>query len=73
MQQPSNPQENTEAITAASERIMQIRQDVYMMGGNDAKIPQIDFILRKLQAGEITPEDARLQAGKIQDSKMDYH
>ncbi|PIZ75495.1 hypothetical protein COY05_03990 [Candidatus Peregrinibacteria bacterium CG_4_10_14_0_2_um_filter_38_24] len=73
-QDPSNsPQENESAINAAYQTIMELRQNIYLMGGNDAEIPLLDALIQRLRAGEITPEEAITQAHKIQDSKMDYH
>lgn len=43
------------------------------MGANSSEIPDIDSILQKLHTGKITPEDAIIEAEKIERSKADYH
>lgn len=69
----TGPNENTAVIAAAEQRILQIRQEIYLMGANSSEFSDIDFILQRLHAGDITPEDAIIEAEKIESSKTDYH
>jgi len=57
----------------AISEIMRIRQEVYMMGGNDFEIPYIDDLLERLKNGECTPEFAIEEASNIRGSKSNYH
>ncbi len=72
-QSASQPNENALAIAAVEQKILQIRQNIAMMGGNDAEFSQLNDIHQSLRKGRITPEDALLEAEKIEASKMDYH
>lgn len=64
---------NQDPIAEANRTIMEILENIYKTGGNDFEFGAIREILNKLNSGEITPEDAVTEAGKIRDSKMDYH
>lgn len=53
--------------------ILQIRQEVYLMGANDVEMTDFNNILGKLQRGECSAEEAIEAARAIQMRKMDYH
>ncbi len=57
----------------AKEAIMATRQEIYMMGANDAEFDLINEVLEKLESGELQPEAAMAAAETIKAAKQDYH
>lgn len=60
-------------MNEAMKRIHGLMAEVSPMGANDSEFADFEIVLRKLQAGEITPSEAIAQAEAIKGSKMDYH
>lgn len=50
-----------------------IRQNVYLMGANDAEISDINALIELEEKGEIEPVEVLEKAKKILASKQDYH
>ena len=67
--------EESEKITQkeARERVSMVLQDVAAMGANDSEFFEISQILKNLEEGNITPEQAVQEAEQIKSSKQDYH
>ena len=55
------------------EKIMLIRQQIAIMGGNDYEIPTLDNLILRLQKGECSPADALKEAQSMLNKKQDYH
>ena len=66
-------QEAMKVVQAATEeartKILGIRDEVSVMGGNDIEIPQFRDLLERLDRGEINPQKAIEEAEGIRDSK----
>lgn len=69
----AKPEVSTEDIEQAKMRILLIRGEVAVMGANDSEITDLNHLLEKLENREVSPEDAVIEASRIQSSKMDYH
>jgi len=61
------------SIEAAKLEIEAIRQEIYMMGANDAEFNELATVLKAMESGTCLPEQAVEEARKIRDKKMDYH
>lgn len=57
----------------ARDAILDMRQEIDMMGGNDYELPEIGRILGCLERGEYTPTEAVEMVYKIKKRKGDYH
>lgn len=55
------------------EEVRYVRQNVYLMGANDAEIREIDAVIGLEEKGEIEPLEALSRAEKILAGKQDYH
>ena len=53
--------------------INHLRQQIYMMGANDSENNKINEIIKKMESGEITGEEAVKEVALILESKQDYH
>jgi hypothetical protein len=62
-----------DAVAQATEAIYVLRHEVFVMGANDSEIPELDGILKGLDRGDYSPEDAMTKAHGIISRKMDYH
>jgi len=53
--------------------ILELRQRMAVMGANDSEFWTVDEILKKLDSGEIEPDQAVRDAHAILEGKQDYH
>jgi hypothetical protein len=61
------------SINEAAAQIMAIRSQTEVMGANDYEGSALTQLQRRLQEGELEPEEAVKQANGILGSKQDYH
>ena len=66
-------QKDDAALRAAADRIGAMVQEMYALGANDAEIPESQRILARMEAGEISPDDAVSQVARFLEQKQDYH
>ena len=74
-EQPMGPAEQKDdaALRAAADRIGAMIQEMYALGANDAEIPESQRLLARMEAGEISPDDAVSQVARFLEQKQDYH
>ncbi len=61
------------SINEAAAQIMAIRNQTEVMGANDYEGSAFTLLQRRLEDGEVTPEEAIVEAKGILESKQDYH
>jgi len=54
-------------------QILALRSQTEVMGANDYEGSAFERLQKRLEEGEITPEDALKEAHGILESKQDYH
>lgn len=54
-------------------RLRAERQEIALLGGNDAEIPTVDAIINRFERGEISEEKALEEIITIKNTKQDYH
>ena len=59
--------------SAALNEISVIEGEIAQMGANDSEFNSLQLIRERLLNGEITPEEAILQAEHVRNLKSDYH
>ena len=64
---------NFEKKEDAQSYIAMIKQQVALMGANNYEFEELDKILKLLQAGDISEDEARSRVYAILESKQDYH
>lgn len=66
---PEKNSDTNETLAA----IENLRAQAQQMGANDYEQSAFNAIREKLEAQQLTPEEARAAAQNILDSKVDYH
>jgi hypothetical protein len=61
------------AKSLAMFEILELREQMAIMGSNDSEFPTVQQILDDLSEDKITPEEAVSSTRQILDSKQDYH
>lgn len=61
------------SLKDAQMAIAEVRQRVAQMGFNDSEFFDLDQIQKKLDSGELKPEEAVAEAHKLMNGKQDYH
>ncbi len=61
------------AVEETIRKIEFIKQQVAVEGANNYEIPELNNLLEKVKAGDISPEQGLREAEIIQESKNSYH
>ena len=60
-------------IEETKRKILAIRDEIALVGGNDFEIPTLNTLVELLEKGKCSPEHAIKEARNILSSKQDYH